>query len=63
MVNPRQDMLKGVPFYLTDYCELVDITGKIVRHDKAGHIDHQQQPTLAKARVIRRAMALTSHRV
>jgi hypothetical protein len=41
-------MPKGIPFSLKDYCELVDITGRIIRHDKAGHIDHQQQPILQK---------------
>ena len=46
--NPRQDMPKGIPFALKDYCELVDITGRIIRHDKAGHIDHQQQPILQR---------------
>ena len=44
--NPRQDMPKGIAFSLKDYCELVDITGRIIKSDKAGHIDHQQQPLL-----------------
>jgi hypothetical protein len=34
--NPRQDMPKGIPFSLKDYCELVDITGRVIRNDKAG---------------------------
>jgi REP element-mobilizing transposase RayT len=46
--NPRQDMPKGIAFSLKDYCELVDITGRIIRNDKAGHIDHQQQPILQR---------------
>jgi REP element-mobilizing transposase RayT len=46
--NPRQEMPKGIPFSLKDYCELVDITGRIIRNDKAGHIDHQQQPILQR---------------
>ena len=48
MGNPRQDMPKGIPFSLKDYCELVDITGRIIRSEKAGHIDHQQQPILQR---------------
>jgi REP element-mobilizing transposase RayT len=46
--NPRQDMPKGIAFSLKDYCELVDLTGRIIRNDKAGHIDHQQQPILQR---------------
>ena len=46
--NPRQDMPKGIAFSLKDYCELVDITGRIIRNDKAGHIDHQQHPILQR---------------
>jgi REP element-mobilizing transposase RayT len=46
--NERQDMPKGIAFSLKDYCEIVDITGKIIRHDKAGHIDQQQQPILKR---------------
>jgi hypothetical protein len=38
--NPRQGIPKGI-VSLKDYCELVDITGRIIRNDKAGHIDHQ----------------------
>jgi REP element-mobilizing transposase RayT len=46
--NERQNMPKGIAFSLKDYCELVDITGKIIRNDKAGHIDQQQQPILKR---------------
>jgi hypothetical protein len=46
--NPREDIPKGIAFSLKDYCELVDITGRIIRNDKAGHIDHQQQPILQR---------------
>ena len=45
--NLRQDMPKGIPFSLKDYGELVDITGRIIRTEKAGHID-QQQPILLR---------------
>jgi REP element-mobilizing transposase RayT len=46
--NERQHMPKGIAFSLKDYCEIVDITGKIIRHDKAGHFDQQQQPILKR---------------
>ncbi|MFT4789884.1 MAG: REP element-mobilizing transposase RayT [Paraglaciecola sp.] len=46
--HPRQDMPKGIPFSLKDYCEIVDITGRVIRDDKAGHIDQQQQPILQR---------------
>ncbi len=36
--NPRQDMPKGLPFNLTDYLQLVDWSGRILREDKKGHI-------------------------
>jgi len=36
--NPRADMPKGLPFRLTDYLELVDWTGRILRADKRGAI-------------------------
>jgi hypothetical protein len=41
-------MPKGIAFSLKDYCELVDITGRINRNDKVGHIDHQQKPILQR---------------
>jgi len=44
----RQYMPKGIAFSLKDYCELIDITGRIIRNNKAGHIDHQNQPILQK---------------
>ena len=46
--NEKQDTPKGIAFSLKDYCEIVDITGKIIRNDKAGHIDQQQQPILKR---------------
>jgi hypothetical protein len=46
--NPRQDMPKGITYHLKDYCELVDITGRCIREDKAGHIDHSQSPILER---------------
>jgi REP element-mobilizing transposase RayT len=43
---PKKSMPKGIPFTLKDYCKLVDITGRIIKDDKADHIDYQQQPIL-----------------
>jgi len=36
--NPREDMPDGIPFMLSDYLELVDWSGRIIREDKKGHI-------------------------
>ena len=44
--NPRQDMPKGLAFSLKDYCDLVNTTGRVIRADKAGHIDYAQSPIL-----------------
>lgn len=46
--NPRQDMPKGIAFNLMDYCELVDCTGRCIREDKAGYIEHHQNPILER---------------
>jgi hypothetical protein len=44
--NPREPMPKGLPFRLTDYIELVDWTGRIIREDKRGNINGQLPPIL-----------------
>ncbi len=36
--NPRKNGPKGIPFRYTDYFELVDWTGRILRDDKKGSI-------------------------
>jgi hypothetical protein len=38
-------MPDGIPFELKEYIELVEVTGRCVREDKAGHIDNNL-PTL-----------------
>ncbi|MFT7431100.1 MAG: hypothetical protein ACI971_001561, partial [Colwellia sp.] len=43
--NPRQAMPKGLPFELKDYLELIEMTGRCLREDKAGHIE-KNQPAL-----------------
>ncbi|MGR6872395.1 transposase [Pseudomonas sp. HK3] len=40
--NPRQDMPHGLPFKLTDYLELVELTGRVIREDKRGYIEKNQ---------------------
>ena len=37
--NFIDDMQHGLPFHLTDYLELVDITGRVILHDKKGFIE------------------------
>lgn len=44
--NPRQAMSDGLPFRLTDYIELVDWTGRIMRDDKRGYIKNELPPIL-----------------
>jgi REP element-mobilizing transposase RayT len=37
--NPRKNMPSGLPFELLDYVQLVELTGKCIREDKAGFIE------------------------
>lgn len=46
--NPRKDMPKGLPFRLTDYLELVDWSGRILREDKRGAIPDDLPPILER---------------
>lgn len=43
--NPRKNMPKGLPFRLTDYIELVDWSGRILRKNKRGVIS-DSTPTI-----------------
>ncbi len=49
--NPRQHMPKGMPFQLTDYLELVDWTGRIIREDKRGAIPTDTPPILEQLNI------------
>lgn len=49
--NPRKDMPDGLPFKLTDYLELVDITGRLIREDKCGAIDASMLPILQRLNI------------
>ena len=59
---PRQDMPKGLPFRLTDYLELVDWTGRILREDKRGAIDAAFPPILERLNIeAKHWLFLTQH--
>jgi hypothetical protein len=49
--NPRSEMPKGLPFKLTDYLELVDWTGRILREDKQGYIAQEIPPILERLQI------------
>jgi hypothetical protein len=38
--NPRKNMPKGLPFDLTDYIQLVELTGRCIGENKRGYIDN-----------------------
>ena len=58
----RQDMPKGLPFRLTDYLELVDWTGRILREDKRGAIDENLPPILERLNIeAKHWLYLTKH--
>ena len=49
--NPRQHMPKGLPFKYTDYLELVDWTGRILRDDKRGAIPTNTPEILSRLNI------------
>jgi hypothetical protein len=46
--NPRKNMTKGLPFELKDYLELIELTGRCIREDKAGYIEENQPALLTR---------------
>jgi hypothetical protein len=46
--NHRQDVPKGIVYSLTDYCKLVNCTGRCIRADKAGAINSAHIPILSR---------------
>jgi len=46
--NPRKKMPKGIPFELTDYLELIELTGRCIREDNAGYIEQSQPGLLSR---------------
>ena len=60
--NPKEDMPKGLPFQLTDYLELVDWTGRIIRKDKRGAIPDNTPSVLDRLNIdTRHWLYLTKH--
>jgi len=49
--NPRNEMPPGLAFKLTDYLELVDWSGRIIRAGKRGSIDSQCAPILERLNI------------
>ena len=47
----RQTMPKGLPFELKSYLELVELTGRIIRENKHGHIDNSRLPLLERLNI------------
>ncbi len=59
---PREDMPKGLPFRLSDYLELVDWSGRILREDKKGAIADQTPPVLQRLNIeAKHWLYLTEH--
>ena len=46
--NERQEQPKGIAFHLTDYLELVDWSGRAIRHNKRGSIPYSLPPILER---------------
>ena len=44
----REDQPEGLPFKLTDYLELIDLTGRVIRADKRGSLDVSLAPILQR---------------
>jgi len=49
--NPRTDMPTGIPFRLSDYLELVDWSGRILREDKKGAIPAELPAILQRLQI------------
>ncbi len=46
MLFAGNNMPAGLPFKLTDYLELVELTGRVIRDDKRGYIENNIPPIL-----------------
>ena len=44
-------MPKGLPFELQDYLELIELTGRCIREDKAGYIEAEQSALLMRLNI------------
>ncbi len=51
MGNPRKGMPKGLTFELKDYLELIEMSGRCIRIDKAGYIEENQPAMLTRLNI------------
>jgi len=49
--TPRQTMPTGLPFELSDYIQLVDLTGRCIRTDKPSYIDNNTLTILTRLNI------------
>jgi len=49
--NPRKAIPTGLPFELTDYIQLLDLTGRCIREDKRGYIENQLPDILSRLNI------------
>jgi hypothetical protein len=49
--HSQQHSTKGIPLNRHDYIELVDWTGRVIRKDKSGYIDHSLPPILERLEI------------
>ena len=50
--NPKKDIPNnGLHFEFKDYIELVELTGRCIREDKAGHIEASELPILERLNI------------
>ncbi|MEY8263601.1 MAG: transposase, partial [Bermanella sp.] len=49
--NPRKEQPQGIKMRLTDYLDLVDDTGRILRDDKRGHINANADKILKRLNI------------
>jgi REP element-mobilizing transposase RayT len=60
--RPVNQTRTGIHFAYQDYLELVDWTGRIIRHGKRGYIDHTLPPILNRLQLSREQWGLNSTR-
>ncbi len=49
--NPRNNMPEGIPFSASDYLELVDWSGRVIRQDKKGAVPENLPPILSRLNI------------
>ncbi len=48
VVELTNKQAQGLPFKLTDYLELVELTGRVIREDKRGYVENNLPPILQR---------------